>query len=231
MDIYIKTKQDIINAIDEYGILPFFSNGIEGFSIEENCDPKVYFGEEPGIWEWKGPVIQESRCAYGKFFNKKAAFVSKKWFYDFANYRRDGYDFDARLSDGLVNYNEEFLYNIISSKHSILSKTAKAIGGYIKPREKGRDTWVPRKGFDTTITALQMKGYVLIIDFEYEVDKNNNFYGWGIARYSTPEEFYGKSFAKNCYKRSPEESYKRLYKQIKKINPKAKDYQIERFLK
>ena len=231
MDIYIKTKQDIINAIDEYGILPFFSNEIEGFSIEENCDPKVYFGEKPGVWEWKGPVIQESRCAYGKFFNKKAAFVSKKWFYDFANYRRDGYDFDARLSDGLVNYNEEFLYNIISSKHSILSKTAKAIGGYIKPREKGRDTWVPRKGFDTTITALQMKGYVLIIDFEYEVDKNNNFYGWGIARYSTPEEFYGKSFAKNCYKRSPEESYKRLYKQIKKINPKAKDYQIERFLK
>ncbi|MBR6725277.1 MAG: hypothetical protein IKI79_08335, partial [Erysipelotrichaceae bacterium] len=196
---------------------------------EEHCDPKVYFGEEPGVWEWKGPVIQELKCAYGKFFLKKAAFVKKEWYYDLANYRRDGYDFDARVNDGLVNYNEEFLYNIIASKHSILSKTAKAIGGYVKPREKGKYSWVPRKGFDTTITALQMKGYVLITDFDYEMDKKGNFYGWGVARYATPEEFFGKKFADRCYKRTPEESYERLYRQIRKLT-KAKEDQIRRFL-
>ena len=136
-NIYIREKEDIIEAIKEYGILPFFSNEIKGFSIEENCDPKAYFSEEPGVWEWKGPVIQETKCAYGKFFQKKAAYVKKEWYYDLANYRRDGYDFDARVNDGLVNYNEEFLYNIIASRHSILSKTAKAIGGYVKPRERG----------------------------------------------------------------------------------------------
>ena len=86
-----------------------------------------------------------------------------------------------------------------------------------------------RQGFDTTITALQMKGYVLITDFDYEVDKNGEFYGWGIARYATPEEFYGKNFAEHCYKRTPEESYERLFKQIKKLT-KADDFLIERFL-
>lgn len=231
MDIYIKTKQDLIDAIEEYGIIPFFSNNIKGFSIQENIDPKVYFTDEPGVWEWKGPVILETKCAYGKFFNKKAAFIRKDLYYDFANYRRDGYDFDARVSDGLANYNEEFLYNIISSKKSILSKTAKAIGGYVKPKEKGKDAWQARKGFDTTIANLQMKGYVLIIDFDYEVDKNGEFYGWGIARYSIPENYYGKGFSKKCYKRSPEESYKRIYKQIKKINPDASKEDIEKFLK
>lgn len=230
MDFYIKTKQDLIDAIEEFGIVPFFENNIKGFSIEENVDPKVYFSDGPGVWEWKGPVILETKCAYGKLFNKKAAFVRKDVYYDLANYKRDGYDFDARVSDGLVNYNEEFLYNIIASKHSILSKTAKAIGGYIKPKEKGKDAWVPRKGFDTTITNLQMKGYVLTIDFDYEVDKNGEFYGWGIARYATAEEYYGKSFAKKCYKRSPEESYKRLYKLIKKINPEASKEEIEKFI-
>ena len=169
------------------------------------------------------------KCAYGKVFLKKAAFVKKEWYYDLANYRRDGYDFDARVNDGLVNYNEEFLYNIIASKHSILSKTAKAIGGYVKPREKGKDSWVPRKGFDTTITALQMKGYVLITDFDYEMDKKGNFYGWGVARYATPEEFFGKKFADRCYKRTPEESYERLYRQIRKLT-KAKEDQIRKFL-
>ncbi|MBR4471845.1 MAG: hypothetical protein IKS54_11100 [Erysipelotrichaceae bacterium] len=229
MDFYIKEKKDLIDAIDKYGIVPFFENEIKGFSIEENIDPKVYFGEGEGIWEWKGPVITETKCAYGKFFRKKAAFVSKKWFYDLANYRRDGYDFDARVSDGLANYNEEFLYNIIASRHSILSKTAKAIGGYVKPRERGKDTWEPRKGFDTTITNLQMKGYVLITDFDYEVDKNGEFYGWGIARYATPEEYYGKTFADKCYKRTPEESYERLFKQIKKLTG-ADEFLIRRFL-
>ena len=224
IDFIIHTKEDLKEAIDAFGILPFFENEIKGFSIEEHCDPKVYFGEEPGVWEWKGPVIQELKCAYGKFFLKKAAFIKKEWYYDLANYRRDGYDFDARVNDGL-----EFLYNIIASKHSILSKTAKAMGGYVKPREKGKDSWVPRKGFDTTITALQMKGYVLITDFDYEMDKKGNFYGWGVARYATPEEFFGKKFADRCYKRTPEESYERLYRQIRKLT-KAKEDQIRKFL-
>lgn len=231
MELYIRTKEDMVKAVNDLGIVPFFSNNIKGFSIEENCDPKAYFSEEPGIWEWKGPVILETKCAYGKFFNNKAAFIRKDLYYDFANWRRDGYDFDARVSDGLASYNEEFLYNIIASRHSILSKTAKAIGGYINTHEKGKDAWQPRKGFDTNITKLQMKGYVLITDFDYEVDKNGEFYGWGIARYATPEEYYGKSFAKHCYKRTPEESYKRIYRQIKKLNPEACDEDIRRFLK
>lgn len=230
MKFYIRKKQDLIDAIEEYGIVPFFSNEIKGFSIEENCDPKVYFSDEPGVWEWKGPVILETKCAYGKFFHKKAAFIRKDLYYDFANYRRDGYDFDARVSDGLVNYNEEFLYNIIASHHSILSKTAKAIGGYVKTHEKGKDAWQPRKGFDTTIANLQMKGYVLITDFDYETDKNGEFYGWGIARYATSEEYFGKNFAKRCYKKTPEESYRKLLRQLRKINPDARKEDLIRFL-
>ena len=230
MNFYIKTKQDLIDAVEEYGIVPFFSNCIKGFSLEENCDPKIYFTENEGLWEWKGPVIQKTRCAYGKFFQNKACYISKKWYKDFINYRRDGYDFDAAVSDGLVPYNEQFLYNIISSKRSILSKTAKAIGGYVKPREKGKDAWIPRKGFDTTINKLMMRGYVIIIDFDYEVDKNGEFYGWGISRYSTPEQFYGSKYVESSYKPTPEESYKRLFRQIKKLNPDADELMIKKFL-
>ena len=230
LDIYIKTKHDLIDAINMYGILPFFSNNIEGFSIEENVHPKAYFSDESGVWEWKGEVIQQIHCAYGKFFNNKAVFIREDLYYDFANYKRDGYDFDAALSDGLINSNEEFLYNIISSHKTILSKTAKAIGGYMKTNEKGKDAWIPRKGFDSTITKLQMKGYVLIVDFDYEVDKKGEFYGWGISRYSIPE-IYFKNFSKKCYKRTPEESYKRLFKHLKKVLPNVSKNDIERFLK
>ena len=230
-EFYIRTKEDLKDAVETFGFLPFFSHEIEGFSIEENCDPSVYFTDEPGVWEWKGPVIQELGCAYGKFFNKKAGFISKKWFNDFANYRRDGYDFDARVDDGLADYNEQYLYDIIASRHSILSKEAKAIGGYIKPKKSGPDQWEPRKGFDTNITKLQMQCYVITSNFEYEMDRNGNFYGWGIARYSTPEEFFGKKFTNHVYDRTPEESKKRIIRHLKKILPEASTEEIEYFLR
>ena len=226
----IRTKQDLIDAVDYFGFLPFFTSAVAGFSIEEHCAPEVYFSDQPGVWEWKGPVIQETRAAYGKFFAKKAGYVKKEWFYDFANYRRDGYDYDARFEDVLSTYEDQYLYNLIASRHSILSKDAKAIGGYVKPKDKGPDSWQPRKGFDTHITRLQMQCYVLTSDFEYEIDKNGNFYGWGIARYATPEEFYGKSWAKKVYKRTPEESFERIRKHLKKVLPYADEEEIIRLI-
>ena len=75
-DFYIKTQQDLIDAVKEYGIVPYFENSIPGFSIEEHAAPSAWFdSEQEGIWEWKGPVIRKTGCAYGKFFEKKAAFV------------------------------------------------------------------------------------------------------------------------------------------------------------
>ncbi len=95
-DIDIKSKQDMIDAVNAIGILLLFKNSIPGFSIEERCDPSVWFSDREGIWEWKGPVILETKSAYGKFFQNKVTFVSGKFHCDFANFRRDGYDYEAR---------------------------------------------------------------------------------------------------------------------------------------
>lgn len=70
----INSKSDLIAAINEYGFLPFFENTIDGFSIEEHITPDCWWHSATGewsAWEWKGPVIQETGCAYGKFFEKK----------------------------------------------------------------------------------------------------------------------------------------------------------------
>lgn len=230
MDFYIRTKEDLKQAVEDAGILPFFANSIPGFSVEENCDPAVYFGDQPGVWEWKGPVIQETGCAYGKFLSGKAVFISKKWICDFCNWRRDGYDFDARMEDGLANYKEQYLYSLVEKHHSALSKDLKIEGGYMKPLGMKNDDWQPRKGFDTTMTKLQMLGYVTTTDFEYEIDKNGKEYGWGIARYATFENRYGASFRKNVYRKTPEESYARILRHLKKILPDAQENEIEYLL-
>ena len=73
----LESMEDLLQAVEYYGFLPFFPNDIPGFSVEEMCAPAYWFAEDrDGPWEWKGPAAQTKRCAYGKFFRKKAGFVS-----------------------------------------------------------------------------------------------------------------------------------------------------------
>ena len=152
-------------------------------------------------------------------------YVSAKWFPDFANFRRDGYDFDARYDDGLASYHDKELFEVLDANAPILSKELKRIGGY----SGGKST--AKKGFDTSITRLQKQCYVIISDFGHSTDKFGNEYGWGIAEYSTPEKFFGKKFTDAVYKRTPEESYDRVVKHLKKILPHASEEAIQRILK
>ena len=224
-DIFIRTRRDLENAVREYGFVPLFANSVPGFSVEENVDPRAWYSSGDSswpVWEWKGPVIRDTGCAYGKFFEKKAVFASPEWYAELANYRRDGYDFDARFDDGLAPLRDKELYDLLDSNAPVLSKHLKAIGDY---RKGGK------KGFDTVITKLQEQCYVLISDFVYEHDSKGNTYGWGVAEYSTPERFFGESFSRNVYKRSPHASYLLLKKHLCSMLPQASESDIERILK
>ena len=221
----IRTKQDMIRAVEAFGFLPFFSGSIPGFSVEEHVIQDVWYSaltDEWKVWEWKGPVIRESGCAYGKFFENKAVFISSEWFPDFANYRRDGYDFDARFDDGLAPFRDKELFELLDAEAPVLSKQLKLDGNY---RKGGK------KGFDTIITRLQAQGYVLISDFVYAKDKVGRPYGWGIAEYSTPERFFGSAFCDRVYQRTPEESYQRLFNHLRDLFPDVKEEILRKVLK
>ncbi len=222
MRFTIRSKKDLIDAVEKFGFLPYFRNSVEGFSIEEHIQPKYWFGGVEGAWEWKGPVIRETGCAYGKFFENKAVYVSREWFADFANYRRDGYDFDARYEDGLARRTDKFLYDLLSENAPVISKRLKQLGDY----RKGGN-----KGFDTSMTRLQQQCYAVISDFVYLTDKHGEPYGWGVAEYSTPELFLGKDFTDNVYKREPQQSYERVFEHLKKILPHASEEEIKKLLR
>lgn len=222
-DFTVRCRQDLIEAVQNFGIVPLFENAIPGFSVEEHVSPRCWFSDtEEGVWEWKGPVIRESGCAYGKFFERKAAFVSFDCFLDLANYRRDGYDFDARYDDGLASRQDKELFDLVDAHAPILSKELKALGNY---RKGGR------KGFDTSMNRLQEQGYVLIRDFVYLQDRFGKPYGWGVAEYSTPEKLMGAAFTEQVYARSPEESYERLLQRLRVLCPRAEEAELRRFLK
>lgn len=207
----VRTKEDLKDAILTLGFLPFFKNSIPGFSLEEHVHPDAWYHRDTDrwdVWEWKGPVIRELGCAYGKFFEKKAVFVSPAFFPDFANVRRDGYDFDALYDDEKAARKDKILFDLIAENAPIRTADLKALGNYGKNGVKG---------FETVITRLQQECYVLISDFVYAVDKKGKPYGWGSGVYSTPEKFFGSPFTENVYAREPEESKERILRHLKQV--------------
>jgi len=203
----VASQEDLIKFIQAIGFLPFFRNDIPGFSLEECVDWRYWFPESgDGVWEWKGPVIQQSGCAYGKFFNNKAGFISSQWFPDFANYRRRGYDMDALYDNGFARRSDLELWNILSEKGLLLTGDLKHLASF---RQGGG------KGFEGSLTRLQMQGYVVTSNFEYKTDKLGRPFGWAIARYDIPERHLTK-FSQTVYSRSPEESGRRILSHLLK---------------
>ena len=94
----IRSWRELIGWINEVGFLPLFQNEVDGFSAEEHVSNQFWWTGDPeqDPWIWREIICpQRGRVAYGKFFGGKTGFISRQWFPVFANYRRDGYDFDA----------------------------------------------------------------------------------------------------------------------------------------
>lgn len=211
----VQSERELAELVQEWGFLPLFRNAVEGFSVEEHTPTELWFADGvDGPWEWKGPVIRQTGSAYGKFFRGKAGFISAEWYPDFANYRRDGYDFDARYEDGLASYRDKTVYEIIEKWDSLLSKEWKRLGGFGKNGNKG---------FDGIVTRLQMQGYITTVDFEYQKDRFGRTYGWGVARYATPERRFGDKFSQQVYQSKPEQSKERILQHLEDLFPAQKE--------
>lgn len=222
----IHTVDEAVAYINEIGFLPLFKNEIPGFSLEERTVPEDWWSEDPerDPWEWREIIARSGEVAYGKFFDKKAGFISKKWFPYFANYRRDGYDFDALWDDEKASIKQKKIMDLYAAGNAeaeYFSNELKQKAGFGKQGEKG---------FEGAITALQMQTYLCVRDFRRRKNKRGEAYGWSIAVYSTPEHIWGREHVTGAYTESAVESAKRIAKQIMEVYPIATAQQIRRVM-
>ncbi len=214
----IYSSMDMEQRALEAGFLPFFVCGVRGFSIEEMTPFELWFSDEnEGPWDWKGPVIREGHCAYGKFFNKKAGYVSVDWLPDLMNYRRSKPL--ARNED--VAALDDIVLQAIESEGSATIKELRRLLAFAKGRGKRKATDLSggtpdgKISLEPILVRLMMEVRLVISDFEYNIDRHGRPYGWGIARYTTPETLYGHLSA-DC---TPEASYKKIHRHFKKLFP------------
>lgn len=219
----IRSWQELILWIDEIGFLPLFKNEIDGFSAEEHTSNLYWWSGDPeqDPWEWRQIIARSGRVAYGKFFEKKAGFISKSWFPHFANWRRDGYDFDSRWDEELASLRQKRIMDQFSVKDELYSFELKRLAGFGKGGEKN---------FEGTITDLQMNGYLLIRDFRQRLNKKGQPYGWPISVYTMPETLWGHEHISSAYSTEPTHSRDLIYQQISKYFPAATDASLQAIL-
>ena len=81
------------------------------------------------------------------------------------------------------------------------------------------------KGFEGTMTQLQMQTYLCACDFRKRLNKKGAEYGWNVAVYSMPEKLWGYDHVTSAYGESPEESWERIVKHMDDIYPIATEKQ------
>ncbi len=215
----IHSADELDAHIRDVGLLPFVKCGIDGLSLEE-CTPKDrwFVKDVEGPWEWREVIADQGVVAYGKFFNKKAGFVSPELYPDLVNYRRNGQSFDDLYQDGMLTRNEKRLMDLLCDRGPLLSNDLKALSGLAK-------------GFDSAITRLQMGAFVTIRRLEYKLDAYGKPYGWGMARYARGEDAFTEPFVLSRMDKAPETSYLVLYEHVAAHFPHANEQQIRSFLR
>lgn len=219
----IRTVRALEDYVNQLGFLPLFKNEIDGFSVEEHTYGPDWWSDNEEIdpWEWRKLIAAGGRIAYGKFFNNKAGYISLDWLPVFANWRRDGYDFDARWEDEKASHRQKKLMDLFLHSEELYSFEMKELGGFGKGGEKN---------FEGTLTSLQMQTYLVVRDFRQRKNKAGIPYGWGIALYTTPELLWGSDLISSGYSEAPEVSKQKILEHIKKLYPNASDAEVKKVL-
>ena len=140
----------------------FFACSVPNFSIGEFTLSRYWFAEGvDGPWDWRMEVARRGVVAYGKLFPRKAGLVSREWYPDLANYRRNGYNFDSRYpvaKKGWQAIGTDVVMDVLLWEEPTLSKDQKRLAGL------GGDGL---KDFDTVTTNLRMQTYITVHRFEY----------------------------------------------------------------
>ena len=220
----IKSYQELTEYINDIGFLPLFKSNIAGFSVEEMTARDFWWSgnTEEDPWGWREIMAVEGKVAYGKLYSGKAGFVSREWYPVFAAYRRDGYDFDSRYEDGLASKRSKNIIDVLTAYDTLPSYELKSMAGFGKGGEKG---------FEGTLSSLQMQTYITVSGFIRKRNKKNEAYGWSVAQYSLSEKLFGEDYTRSAYHMGAKEAKQKMIEHLLKKLPNATYQEAAAFIK
>lgn len=221
---FIRSADELADAVTQIGFLPLMPCGIAGFSVYEHTDETAWFSGDAARcpWEWRYRLAEDDRLAYGKLFGGKAGYCARELLPVLANYRRDGYDFDALYEDGKASRASLELMRCMEGGGRLASWELRERAGF------GRGGM---KGFDGALTRLQMQCYLVVCGFARKRNRAGEEYGWPTSVFTTPEARWGGDFVRSAYAESPQASFETLCARCADWAPDASTAAIRKLLK
>lgn len=215
--------EELIQRVEELGFLPLFENPVPGFSAQALTAAQPWWCGDPDRdpWFWREAIARSGRVAYGKFFAGKAGFLSLEWLPVFANWRREGYDFDARWDEGLARLRDKKLMDCFARRPEWTGGELKRAACFGPGGEQN---------FEGAVTGLQMQTYLVIRDFRQKVNRWGEPYGLPATVYAAPEQVWGYGAVTAAYREDPSASRERVYDRARELFPCAEENRLRRLL-
>jgi len=177
---------------------------------------------ETDPWEWRMRVLDErTDIAYSKLFFKKSGYITKEWYPYFLVARRGGLDFEDSYSDGTISHFAKRIYDVVSASECLPLHIIKQLGEFTKE---------DKSGFDRAITELQMKMFITMCGSQQKLSQKGEAHGWSSTVFCTTERFFGETVFDKAEKITKEDAVQKIREQILKLNPKAQDKKITKFI-
>lgn len=216
----LKSAKEAAELIRVNGFLPLMNSGLGNYSLFGLGDPlfELDFDSEVSPWFWRTLLAADPDIAYGKFFHGKAGFVSRECFPAFANYRRDGYDWDTLHEMGMMPRCGERVMPLFAEGACMPPFAIAALAGLsAKP--------------EALLTQLQARSYLITDHFERRRSRTGEEYGWHVSWYISPEAKFGADEVRSRYEEDPRDSLVFLAARLQKALPESSGAEILRFLK
>ena len=218
----LHSPEDLRALVRKIGFLPLFSNAVPGFSVEEHTPANDWWTDGPGDpWAWRQVLAPEEDIAYGKFFDKKAGFVSREWFPVFANYRRDGYDYEGLYEDGKMKSRNRQIMEAFEPDEQM--RGLELLTCDLKKKA------AVSKGFEGGVTELQMQTFIIVSAFRQRINRQGAAYGWHVGVLMTPETKWGYDEV-NQPARSPAACRDKIFDQVRKFFPEADEKALRKVI-
>ena len=172
----VKGPEEMLSLVREVGIIPFFENSIEGFSVEEMTPSSNWFDSDQPIsntpWDWKIYLVQSGEIAYGKFLGGKAAFATVEWYAHLRAWRLSQEKY-------LPDVQQQAVIDFMAGKGSVGIKDIRGLLGI----KKGRA--------DALMQRLQMGCRAITGDIVRVFRGPDLHYnGWQTSSFCSPEAFF-----------------------------------------
>lgn len=229
----IRSAGELTDLVQAVGFLPFFANGVPGFSVEERTAASAWWTGDRASdpWEWREAIAAAHAVAYGKFFDGRAGFISLEWLPVFANARRNGWDFDGKWQDGRASRREraimEHFMDVESTEEPVFTHAALLSTELKQKAGFGKGG---KKNYPGVLTSLQMQLYLVIGGFRRRTNKKGTAYGMAVSVLMTPESLWGYETLSAAYGEAPGASWEKIVAHTRQACPDADEDAILRLI-